>query len=122
MTRVTGSGAARGAISSMIAQMEVCPSCGKFLSDHRRTFRFGNTGPCPDIVLGAFPMLPEEYASLPMSDDTEVYGRAASSNPPPAENSVGTFAGPYKGNRTANRRPDLLSATINLPLGSEDFP
>jgi len=105
----------------MIAQMEVCPSCGKFLSEHRRSFRFGNPGACPDLVLGAFPMLPEEFAGLPVSEEGQVYG-AGASNPPPAENSIGTFATPFKGGRASGRKADLLSVTINLPLGSEDFP
>ncbi|MCI4342323.1 MAG: hypothetical protein L3K11_08150 [Thermoplasmata archaeon] len=122
MTRAAGSGATRGAISSMIAQMEVCPACGKFLTEHRRSYRFGNPGACPDLVLGAFPMLPEEFAGLPVSEEPLVYGATSASNPPPAENSIGTFAAPFKGTRATGRRTDLLSATINLPLGSEDFP
>lgn len=106
----------------MIAQMEVCPSCGKFLSEHRRSFRFGNPGACPDLVLGAFPVLPEEFQGLPTSEEVQIYGTSAASNPPPAQNSIGVFANSGKGNRAPGRKADLLSVTINLPLGSEDFP
>ena len=122
MTRTHGSGGYQGAISSMLAVADVCPSCGKLLAEHRRiTYALG--GGCPDVVVGAFPFIDDGASVRYDPDDPSSTSPATAPNGFPAtpdETATGVFADPRPVGRA--RRSDLLAMTWNLAHSSEDFP
>src|ERR1700688_2105854 len=56
MTRM-GSGAYLGGISTMLAQNDVCPSCGQVHEESRFSLRLGQARGCPMVVFGYLPTL-----------------------------------------------------------------
>ena len=56
MTRGTESGAYLGGISTMLAQSDVCPSCGR-IHPGRRFGLLGSKSECPAVVNGSMPIL-----------------------------------------------------------------
>jgi hypothetical protein len=119
MTRASESGGFGGAISSMVAQMDICPSCGSPISEHRQ--RLLTAGGCSNVVFGAFPILSEGFA--PSQLRVELWEAPASdANWPEAEDAKPEAL--TAGNRPANRNrqsADLLLRTLELPFGSENF-
>jgi hypothetical protein len=57
MTRASESAAYVGGISAMLAQADVCPSCGKPMTEHRVAFPFRGAKACPEVVLGTIPVV-----------------------------------------------------------------
>jgi hypothetical protein len=122
MTRAHESGAYQGAISSMAAVADVCPSCGGLLSRHRRS-AFGAPDGCPNVAMGLFPFI--EESSERTYDDDEPHTAPTSTSPnafPPTadEAPTGLFATVHPASRGA-RRSDLLAMTWSLTHGSEEF-
>ena len=124
MTRTHGSGGYQGAISSMISIVDVCPSCGKFLAEHRRQHALVAPAHCPDMIQGAFPFVnglqdgPSDDPSSSPNPATAPVGY-----PPATDEAVpGLYA---RGARPPSRNPrsgDLLLMALSLASGPEDFP
>ncbi|HWX23893.1 MAG TPA: hypothetical protein VN083_02575 [Vicinamibacteria bacterium] len=61
MTRQNESGAYQGGIGAMLAQSDVCPHCGR-VHQARQISLLAPTSGCPNVLLGAFPLLTEDIA------------------------------------------------------------
>ena len=94
-----GSGAYLGGISTMLAQNDVCASCGQIHEERRFALRLGLTRGCPAVVFGTFPTL---TGALAVEDEASV----PSLIEPP---------------RAAGRRGSMLSVPWPMPTQTEDY-
>jgi hypothetical protein len=125
MTRTNESGGFQGAISSMLAVVDVCPACGKLLAEHRRPMPLMGPARCPEVVLGSIPFISEVRPSGSMlyDDATDSYPSSYPSGYPTNTDptATGVIASPTPLGRLP-RRSDLLAMTWRLANGAEDFP
>jgi hypothetical protein len=59
-----------GGITAMLAQADVCPSCGKPIREHRAGFPFRAARSCPEVVMGTFPVLTDFASGEAFSADS----------------------------------------------------
>ncbi len=113
MARSAESGAYLGGISTMLAQVDVCPSCGRIHPDSRLGSLLPKSHECPLVVFGSMPTLTDpqsESISLrPIS--VEVVGGSTEPMMPPL---------PQPGGHS-QRKPTGLSIPWPMPSHLEDY-
>ncbi|MCI4335644.1 MAG: hypothetical protein L3K17_00380 [Thermoplasmata archaeon] len=114
MTRTAGSGAYLGGISTMLMQVDVCPSCGHSHQDSRLGSLLPRTRECPLVVFGSIPTVTEGHASRPKPQPftVELIG---DSEPmlPPLPQPTAVSASP--------RKPSGLAVPWPMPSHLEDY-
>jgi hypothetical protein len=112
----TGSGGFGGAITSMIAIVDICPTCHRSMSLHPRRYPFGPAEECPERIVGAFPFIPGgAHGPKPRRG----FGRnlLTTSTTSVSDESVGgSDAAPPR-----PRRATLVAMTMDLAPAPEEF-
>lgn len=124
MTRTHGSGGYQGAISSMISLVDICPSCGRYQTDHRRRYPLALSGQCPEAVQGAFPYVGEGSNDLYDEPSSSPNPTPSTGGYPPTyeETPPGLLARGGRSSTRSSRPADLLLLALSLASGPEDFP
>jgi hypothetical protein len=112
MTHGTGSGAYLGGISTMLAQSDVCASCGR-IHPGRRFGLLGAKSECPAVVHGSMPVLTgsiraDELIPSPPYGEARPRSERLRADPP--------FPGPI-----APRRSSALTVPWPMPSHLEDY-
>lgn len=114
MTRTSGSGAYLGGISTMLMQVDVCPSCGHSHQDSRLGSLLPRTRECPLVVFGSMPTVTEPKTGLakPTSFTVELIGDSEPILPPLPRPAAASSAG---------RKPTGLTVPWPMPSHLEDY-
>ncbi|HZY92463.1 MAG TPA: hypothetical protein VFG07_06805 [Thermoplasmata archaeon] len=112
MARAAESGAYLGGISTMLAQVDVCPSCGRIHPDSRLGSLLPKSKECPLVVFGSMPTMtePRKERGGPRPLSVEILAESAPVVPPlPQPSSLSA------------RKPTGLTVPWPMPSHLEDF-
>src|SRR5579864_8115413 len=113
MTRQNESGAYQGGIGAMLAQSDVCPHCGRVHATSQISLLAPTSG-CPNVLLGAFPLLTEDIADSASRANRPTFGR-------PEVESVGVYPGSLPIPARLARRDSTLTVPWPMPSETEEF-
>lgn len=115
MARAAESGAYLGGISMMLAQVDVCPSCGRIHPDSRLASLLPRSKECPLVVFGTMPTMtdgearPRTVGPRPLS--VEIFGDAPAASEAP----------PLPHPSTPPRKPSGLTVPWPMPSHLEEY-
>ncbi|MCI4369455.1 MAG: hypothetical protein L3K09_07840 [Thermoplasmata archaeon] len=114
MTRAAESGAYSGGIRAMLAQADVCPSCGR--AHNTRQYQVGapKASGCPDVVFG---LIPSASPSLESQEPSPMDADAGSQLGPASAVYPGSLPMP----QPASRRSSSFSFPWPMPTQAEDY-
>lgn len=113
MTRQNESGAYQGGIGAMLAQSDVCPHCGRVHAMAQISLLAPTSG-CPNVLLGAFPLLTEDVSDSGARAIRPNFGH-------PDVESVGVYPGSLPIPTRIARRASTLTVPWPMPSEPEEF-
>jgi len=115
MTRTGDSQGQVGGISTMLAENDLCPQCGEQHPDSVFGLRGGAPRGCPNLLMGAFPILTPPEPNRARAAISRALG-SGSESPSPSPSPYGVPMPP-----PASRRSPRLAVPWPMPTELDEF-